>query len=531
LYSLARKLMDSFDITKYLDMAIKRKWWIIIPFLVSILGGLDYALNIQKVYEAQTLILVQPQRVPENFVRSIVSETVEDRLRTITQEVTSRTNLEKIIQQFRLYESASNQMLLDDKVALMRKMITIDVSRRGRSGETNAFTISFRGLDPKKITQITNALASNFILENILIRESQATGTSVFLSDELESVKRQLMKKEEELKKYRENNMGGLPEQLQTNLRILERFQAQQDQNNDSLRDAENRKIAIQRDIAESRALASTRERSVSGQDEEGRILTSLRNELATLQARYTENHPDIIRLKETITKVEEEQSKSDVQIVSPEEAPVDVIVDHDLRRQLREIDLRIEQLKLEIEQTEDRIELYQKKIEETPKREQELITLNRDYNNLQGLYNSLLNRKLEADIALSMEKKQKGEQFRVIDPAKVPSRPVEPEIQKIIMLTLVLGLGLGCGLAYLMEFMDSSYKNPQELEDDLQLPVLINLPYRYTEIELKRTKWKNILAYTSVSVGFVISAVSIVLSIKGVDATLEYVKGFMERM
>jgi len=138
---------------------------------------------------------------------------------------------------------------------------------------------------------------------------------------------------------------------------------------------------------------------------------------------------------------------------------------------------------------------LYQIRIEETPKREQELLSTRRDYENLQELYNSLLERKLEAEIAVSMEKKQKGEQFKVIDPAKIPSRPVEPDVMQIILLTLVLGLGLGGGLAYMMEAMDTSFKTTDEIEDELQLPVLVSMPIRYSEKEEKRIKWKNALA------------------------------------
>ena len=205
--------MDNFDLTKYINMAIKRKWWIIVPFLITLLGGLTFLLITPKVYEAQTLILVQAQRVPEEFVRSIVSTTIDDRLRTITQQVTSRTNLEKIIENYGLYSSSHSDLLMDQKVELLREMITIDVSKDSgrRDSETNAFTISFRDEDPQKVMKVTNALASNFISENLKIREEQALGTSSFLSDELTSVEDQLKGKEEELKTYRERYMGGSP--------------------------------------------------------------------------------------------------------------------------------------------------------------------------------------------------------------------------------------------------------------------------------------------------------------------------------
>ena len=137
----------------------------------------------------------------------------------------------------------------------------------------------------------------------------------------------------------------------------------------------------------------------------------------------------------------------------------------------------------------------------------------------------------MEAEIAVSMEKKQQGEQFRIVDPAKTPIRPVEPDMRKIMMLTLVLGLGIGCGLAFLVETMDTSYKTPEEIETELQLPVLVSMPTRYTEKELRTIKVKKILAFFSECVGFVLSAASIVVAIKGMDKTIEYVKNMIERV
>ena len=516
--------MDAFDIKKYVDMAFRRKWWIIIPFLLSLLGGLTYGLRAPKVFEAQTLILVQPQRVPEDFVRTIVTETIEDRLRTITQQVTSRTNLEKIIQEFSLFVSKRN-ILLDDKVMRLRELININVGNgsRRRRGDANSFTIAFRGKDPRKVMEVTNALASNFIAENLRIRESQAVGTSSFISDELESVKKRLMEKEEELKQYRERYMGGLPGQLQTNLSILERLQEQLDQLHSNLRDAENRKVALQTQITEQeRADGGSFIPSVP-QEEGPRDIRSLRNELASLEGRYTENHPDVVRLKETIAKMEAQRARTATD--SSEEVPLLSREAQALRSQLSDINLEIESHRAEIKKVQSQVKWYQSKVEDTPKREQELLTLNRDYENLSELYNSLLNRKLEAEMALSMERKQKGEQFRVVDPAKIPSRPIELDLRKILLLTLVLGLGLGGGLAFLVETMDTSFKTPEEVENELKLPVLVSMPIRYTEKELRHIKRKKILAFASVTVGFLISAAGIVFATKGMDAAINFFK------
>lgn len=515
--------MEPFEIRRYVNMATRRIWWIIIPFLLTLLGGLAHCLKTPKIYEAETLILVQPQKVPEDFVRTIVSATVEDRLSTISQQVTSRTNLEKIIKEYDLYGSSDTKTFMDDKVALLRERIKLGVNYGGRGRETESFTIAFKGKDPKMVMKVTNALASNFISENLKIRESQAIGTSTFISDELESVEKRLLEKEEELKQYRQRYMGGLPEQLQTNLSILERLQSQLDQLHDSLRDAENRKIVVQTQSSEQE---KARAEPLIGATSEGgapRNMTSLRNELASLEAKYTQNHPDVISLREKIAKLEGQRSENETGSLEPGASLSPV--DQGLKRQLQDISVEIDTLKAEIKKVRSQTEWYQKKVAETPEREQELLSLNRDYGNLRLLYNSLLNRKLEAQIAVSMEKKQKGEQFRVIDPAKIPTRPVEPDLRRIVLLTLAFGVGLGGGLAFFRETMDTSYKTPEEVEKDLKLPVLVSMPIRYTQKEVRKKRVKRVLAFASVALGFALSAVGIILAFKGVDVTLTYIR------
>ena len=99
-----------------------------------------------------------------------------------------------------------------------------------------------------------------------------------------------------------------------------------------------------------------------------------------------------------------------------------------------------INNLQEDISKNDRQIREYQKRIEITPKREEELISLKRDYENIQSSYKSLLNRKLEADMAVNMEKKNKGEQFRVLDYAKLPEKPVSPNPKKFFIISLVRG-------------------------------------------------------------------------------------------
>jgi polysaccharide chain length determinant protein (PEP-CTERM system associated) len=524
--------MQALEIEKYKDIAIRRMWWIIIPFLLSMLAGMGYGLKLPKVYRTSTLILVQPQKVPASYVREIVSLGIEARVRTITQQIKSRTNLEKIIRELNLYDKAGSQMSMEDKVNNLRKRITVNVSSNPRQG-TSSFQIFFIGRDPTHMAVVTNTLASYFITENLKLREAQAIGTEEFLTEELENIRRKLLQKEKELKRYRERYMGGLPEQLDTNLIILERIQQQIVTNQENLREADNRKLLIQQQLAEASEVRKSRTTLAAGPGgETEQSLEQLKTQLASLEARYTGRHPDVLRLKEKISDLESKEkadSNKKGQKISENRSMTQA--ERNLVNQLREIGLEIKNLKAEAAQLHSQMKRYQTQVENTPKREQELMSLNRDYENIRETYNSLLSRKLEAELAVSMERKQKGEQFRILDRAMTPIRPFKPDVKRVLMMSIVVGLGLGCGLAYLREIMDTSYKTPEEIEKELELPVLVSIPIRYTERELKSIRWKKFLAFASVAVGFILSAVSVVFATKGIDKTMAFIKDIISKV
>jgi len=251
---------------------------------------------------------------------------------------------------------------------------------------------------------------------------------------------------------------------------------------------------------------------------------------LASLEARYTQRHPDIIRLKGRISDLESKQ-KSDLD--EGQEVPEGrgiTQAEINLVNQLREIQLAITNLRAEAAQLHSQMKWYQAQVEDTPKREQELMSLNRDYHNIQETYNSLLSRKLEAEIAVNLERKQKGEQFRILDHAKTPIRPFKPNMQRILLMTVALGFALGCGLAYLRETMDTSFRRPEDIEEALQIPIIANLPFTYNAKELRRLKRKKILTVASIGLTFLLLGVVMVLSIKGVDSTVNFIKNILAK-
>ncbi|WP_281492044.1 GumC family protein [Desulfosarcina cetonica] len=231
---------------KYIiDLIIKRRWILMVPFFIAMIVGIVLAIKLPKIYEASTLILIQPQRVPQNYVQPIVESDAGERINTLSQQVLSRTNLEKIIKDFNLFKNGEHSMFMEDMVGNLRKRISVNIST-GRRRENDAFSISFQGQDPESVMRVTNALASYFIDENLRLREAQAVGTSDFLESELQNMKSRLEEVEAQLKRYRESYMGELPEQLNSNLQILDRLQEHLNESQQNLSEAKVRLAALQ---------------------------------------------------------------------------------------------------------------------------------------------------------------------------------------------------------------------------------------------------------------------------------------------
>ncbi len=480
------------------EIILKRHWIIIIPFCVSMIIGTVLVVTLPRVYEAKTVILVQPQKVPSNIVQDIVSSDLNARISTLSQQILSRSNLEKIIEDFQLYSGPKyKKMFLEKKVEDLQTRISVKVTQGG-GRNADSFSISFRGTDPEKVMQVTSSLASSFIDENLKIRESQAIGTNTFLEDELETMRIRLMETEQKLKDYRETNMGGLPEQLNSNLSILSNLNERLTALQTDIIDVRSRLSNLKNSDFETNRPTSMPVQNIV-RDQEADSLEQLKEQLKVFQNRYTENHPDVIRIKKRITDLEEQIKKDSKgrtvsSNLSTSRSP-QLNVSFVQQRQ----NLKNELARLELERNDitNQIGDYKKRVEDTPKREQELQSLQRDYDNINETYNSLLGRQLEAQIAVNMEKKQKGEQFRILDPARLPQSPVSPNMKMMLIIFTFAGLGLGGGIIFLIEFFDTSFKDPEEIEMFLNLPVLATLPTVASDSEKRINKKKMVLGIT----------------------------------
>lgn len=488
-----------------LRLIIQKRWFLLIPFCLSLLAGIVYSIYVPRIYMAETLILVEPQRVPNAYVQSVVAENIEARVSTINQQILSRTNLNQIIKDFNLFNTPETSKLYpEEKIALLRKRIAVKVTRSGRSAD--AFSISFKDEHPETAMKVTNAIAGSFIDQSLKVREEQVMGTSNFLAGELENVRSQLEAVEEHLKNFRKMNMGELPEQLDSNLRILDRLQDQLSERQLNLREEKDSLQAVQSEILS--LTSGSGSESISAHKSE--LLNEIaghRQDLKALQEKYTEAHPDVVRLKQLVTDKEKEYAKigdAPDNAISSTVNPTAAARLNELRRRRRNSTQTVSKLNDEIEDLQKQMTEYQARVENTPKREQELLSLKRDYNNIQALYNSLLNRRLEAELAANMERKQKGEQFRIVDQASLPQKPSDPDMKKVFLMFVAAGLGIGGGLIALQYVTDKSLSSLEEAESISQLKVIATVPPIFTERDerLHKWNWRGTFACLALSIG-----------------------------
>jgi uncharacterized protein involved in exopolysaccharide biosynthesis len=274
------------------------------------IAGIHQAITLPKIYRASTLILIEPQSVPQDFVRSIVTAKIDSRINTIQQQILSRTNLEKIIRDFNLFLGPGfENVFMENKIEILRNRIKVTVTE-DRQRETNAFSISYKGKHPETVMRVANGLATYFIDENLKVREAQAIGTSDFLEDELIAIKKKLIETEKKVRDYRQQYMGELPEQLETSLRIIDRLQMQLNEKQTTLRDEKNRLTILESQIKESQKLAAAEDGPLDV--ETSTDLKRLRLRLEDMRSRYTDSHPDVIRLTNRIKELEAGLSNED---------------------------------------------------------------------------------------------------------------------------------------------------------------------------------------------------------------------------
>lgn len=509
----------------FLRIAWRRKWLILLPLVIVSIAAALITRRLPDVYRSETTILVVPQRVPESYVRSTVTDRIEDRLKSMQQQILSRSRLERIIADLGLSPETEARQTVEDLIEYMRASVKVVASVRG-----DAFTVSYESRNPQAAQLVTARVTSLFIEENVKDRVTLAEGTSKFLQVQLDEAKQKLIDREKQLEAYRLQHAGELPSQAVSNLQALQNARMSLQSIVDSMNRNRDRQADMERQIADllvpdgSTPAITAAAPAPTGAPGDGAGLSpaerlqQAREHLTVLEGRLKPQHPDVIRQRRVVTQLEQTLGSARPATAAAEgpASPPKSILDVQRERHLRETRANLESVKRRIaseEQQQARVQgeiaLYQARLEAAPVRESELTELNRDYETLQVMYRGLLAKREESKISANLEKRYVGEQFKVLDPARVPDRPFSPNRARANGLGALLGLMIGLGLVALLEFMDVTLKSEDDVRVVLGLPVIATVPMMLADSQIpldaaRRRGWWPFAAGAGAVVGLV---------------------------
>lgn len=453
--------MKSLTLSELARAVWKRPVWFLVPVALGVAAAFGALEVLPRIYRASTQIMVEAPKVPEDYVKATVTTSMDERMKTIEQQIKNRTNLERIIVEMDLYPELRQTSSMEDLVDQARS--DLQVVPQGK-----VFRIYFKGTEPVKVAQTANRVAELFIEKNLDLRTGQAQGTSEFLDRELDQTRVKLEEQESQMSLLKQRYMGALPEQRDTILRQVEQLQAKLEINIDAVDKTEQRKLWLQSQIAQQRT-ATTAPTFVLPSTPRGPTrLEQLEAQLAELRGQYTERHPDIIRLKEQIAAVRaegQEIEETDAPELPPARPAAPAPVDPLLRSELAALDLEIRSLHAERQRIQNDIAVSQARLESIPVVEQKLLSLQRDYENTQTNYDSLVAKRNDARLAENLEQQRQSEQFSILERAMPPTEPYWPKRSLLLAIGLVGGCVLGLATSLLREHTDHTYADAEALQ------------------------------------------------------------------
>ncbi len=464
---------------------LRRRWYLIA--LLAVAGGVaGYSAShvVPKRFTSQTLVLVQAPTVSPTLVTPVVSDNSNQRLAAMQQQILSRSRLEPVIQQFGLYAKDIDQVPMDVLVERLRSAITITPVQpmaETRAQNLPGFYISVVFNDPHLAQAICARITNMFLEENVQSRQGQTIQTNEFLGKQLEESKARLDEQEARLAAFQRKYQGSLPDQEQTNLNLLNGQTTQLEASTQALSRAQQDKSFAESQLAQQIAAWQATQ---TGQNPEtlAQQLAALEANLTTLQSKYTNDHPDVIKAKNDIAVMrqkiaEENQQQKNAGVdrtARPVSEPAQI---QQLRAQIHQYDQIIKERTQQQNDIQAQIKLYQARVQASPAVEQEYKLVTRDHQSALDSYNDLLKKRDQSAMAMNLEQSQEGEQFQVLDPANLPNQPSFPKVPIFAGGGFAAGLALGLGLTFLLEMQDTSMRSERDVEAALHLPVLAMIP------------------------------------------------------
>lgn len=472
---------QNLDIRAYLDILLRYIWVILIPTLLLSLMAYVFSRSIHNRYTSQTLVVLDQKKVSENLVKPAVTGEINDALVNLSEQILSRTRLESIIDRFGPVDGEHGRVPKDILVEHLREMIAVTPLKggtQGAQGGASGFHISTTASSPELARQICNQLTSMFMQENIHAREQRAQGTTEFLKKELAEAKTNLNEQEAKLSEFRKRYVGQLPEEEQTNLSMLatlnNNLQAVTQEASRSQQDRNYIASLLQQELTTWRASRGGDTQSLEEQ------LVKAQAQLVALEGLYTADHPDVIKTKYQIEELKSKLRQASHSTPPPDSADPEIAEPAQIqqwRMQLQHLDEVIKGKAVEQEHVQQQIQNYQARLHLSPTIAEQLKTLNQDYQSALIMYNDLVSKMSQSEIAARLELRQQNEQFRVVDPPSLPQKPSYPKRWMFALGGLGAGLLLGLSVALLLEALDKSIRTEHDVHYYLNLRALATVP------------------------------------------------------
>ncbi len=481
----------------YLKILKRRAWALILPFVLVVFISVVVALMLPAVYKSTANILIEQREIPEKYVTSSMTTFAEQRIQSINQRVLTSSRLLELIKQFDLYPELRKKKTIDEVIAKMQnevvlQPVNVEVTdkKSGRTASaTIAFTLSYEGENPKKVQQVANTITSLFLKEDLKVRKDQASSTSEFLKAEKDRILAQVAEYEKLLSDFKQKNVNSLPEMFQVNMQALNSTQRNIEQTKENLRSLKEKEGELTEQLANT--LKDYESTQIGQKDDDERRLESLKMELINLKTKFSDLYPDVKKIKHEIIDLEEkvktskENKDEDDMIKNPAYVT--------LSSRLAGLHSDIDSVKISLKDLSKKETQYEFRLSATPAVEEKYNALLAERSVLKIKFADLQAKMMEADVAQVLESKQKGERFTLIEAARLPEKPFKPNRLAIVLIGIVLGLGAGVGIASIVEFSDSSFRDEATLARETGYPVLTEIPVIVTKDDIAKKRVKRI--------------------------------------
>ena len=470
------------QVTSILRGMWHRRWIGLAAAWIVGIAGVVAILRMPDVYEASARIYVDTQSVLKPLMAGLaVQPNVDQQVMILSRTLISRPNVERLIRMADLDLSAKTKSDQDAMVDGLMKGLKID-----SLGRDNLYTLSYRDAKPEKAKRVVQSLASIFVESNLGAKRKDSDSAKKFIDEQIKVYEKKLEEAENRLKEFKIRNMSANDNPEKDYFSRLSDLTAQLNRAQLELREAENSRDALKRELAgedplllpedNTPALANT----VAVPEFDGR-LDALRKSLDALSQRYTDQHPDVIAVKRQIKEVEEQKieaiaARKKAQTLPPPGTKIATLQGNPVYQQLRvtlaETEATVAQLRTRVAEYESRLARLKASAKLGPQLEAEYAQLNRDYSVHRRNYETLVSRREQAEISSDMENVS-GADFRLIDPPRVSPQPVAPNRLMLLMTAFVAALGSGLFASFAASQIWPTFFDIRSLRENTQLPVL----------------------------------------------------------